>query len=132
MITKQVSRSSLCSHIPFDLGQPHFPQETGWIKLISSYYFNRIPRESSELHWLLVELSWRLFSHQSVSIILWSVDIKSKDWSLYICTVELWWLQLEWTVKMCNSYRKFEPPKFRNFREKKSCSDTRQFHYAIW
>ena len=34
-------------------------------------------------------------------------------------TVELRWLELEGTVKMCSSYRKFEPPRSRKFREKK-------------
>ena len=34
-------------------------------------------------------------------------------------TVELRWLELEGTVKICSSYRKFEPPRSRNFREKK-------------
>jgi hypothetical protein len=33
-------------------------------------------------------------------------------------TVELRWLELEGTVKMCSSYRKFEPPRSRKFREK--------------
>ena len=36
-----------------------------------------------------------------------------------IYIVELRWLKLEGTVKMCSSYRKFEPPNFLNFREKK-------------
>jgi len=39
--------------------------------------------------------------------------IKSMVHYNIITTVELW------TVKMCSSYRKFEPPKFRNFKEKK-------------
>jgi len=34
-------------------------------------------------------------------------------------TVELRCLELEGTVKLCSSYRKFEPPRSRNFREKK-------------
>jgi hypothetical protein len=34
-------------------------------------------------------------------------------------TVELRWLELEGTVKMCSSYWKFEPPRSRNFREKR-------------
>jgi len=33
--------------------------------------------------------------------------------------VELHWLEFERIVNMCSSYRKFEPPKFYNFREKK-------------
>jgi hypothetical protein len=33
---------------------------------------------------------------------------------------------------MCSSYRKFEPPRFLNFREKKkSGSDPGQLHYAM-
>jgi hypothetical protein len=44
-------------------------------------------------------------------------------------TVELRCLELEVTVKMCSSYQKFEPPRSRNFRQKKSCSDPGQFHY---
>ena len=39
-----------------------------------------------------------------------------------IYTVELCCLDLEGTVKMCSSYRKFEPLRSRNFREKKSGS----------
>jgi hypothetical protein len=35
-------------------------------------------------------------------------------------TVELPWLELEGTVKMCLSYRKFKPSKFCNFSEKKT------------
>ena len=51
---------------------------------------------------------------------------------LYQYTVELYCLELERTVKMCSSYRKFEPPRFLNFREKKkSGSDPGQFHYAM-
>ena len=38
-------------------------------------------------------------------------------------TVELRWLELEGAVKMCSSYRKFEPPTSRIFRKKKSDSD---------
>jgi len=34
-------------------------------------------------------------------------------------TVELRWLELEGTVKMCSSYRKLEPSRSRNFRERK-------------
>ena len=34
-------------------------------------------------------------------------------------TVELRSLELEGTVKICSSYRKFEPPRSRNFRQKK-------------
>jgi len=34
-------------------------------------------------------------------------------------TVELRWLELEGTVKMCLSYRKFESLRFRNFKKKK-------------
>ena len=45
---------------------------------------------------------------------------------MYIYTVEL-----EGTVKMCLSYWKFEPPKSRNFREKKSGSDPGRFHYVV-
>jgi hypothetical protein len=37
----------------------------------------------------------------------------------HIFIVKLRWLELEGTVKMCSSYRKFEPPRSRNFREKK-------------
>ena len=37
---------------------------------------------------------------------------------MYVNTVELRWLELEGTVKMCSSYRKFEPPRSRNFRKK--------------
>jgi hypothetical protein len=40
-------------------------------------------------------------------------------------------LEFEGTVKMCLSHRNFEPPKFRNFIEKKSGSDPGQFHYAV-
>jgi len=36
-----------------------------------------------------------------------------------VYTIELHWLELEGTVKMCSSYWKFEPPRSRNFREKK-------------
>jgi hypothetical protein len=32
---------------------------------------------------------------------------------------------------MCSSYRKFEPLRSRNYREKKSDSDPGQFHYAL-
>jgi hypothetical protein len=39
--------------------------------------------------------------------------------SLFVSTVEFRWLELKGTVKICLRYRKFEPPKFRNFREKK-------------
>jgi hypothetical protein len=39
--------------------------------------------------------------------------------SLFVSTVEFRWLELKGTVKICLSYPKFEPPKFRNFREKK-------------
>jgi hypothetical protein len=46
-------------------------------------------------------------------------------------TVEFRSLELEGTVKICSSYRKFEPPRSRNFREKKSGSDPGQFHYAL-
>ena len=46
-------------------------------------------------------------------------------------TVELHWLELEGTVKMWSSYRKIEPQRSRNFREKKSDSDPGQFHYAL-
>jgi len=48
-----------------------------------------------------------------------------------IYTVELHCLELEGTVKMYSSYRKFEPPRSRIFREKKSGSDPGQFHYAM-
>ena len=34
-------------------------------------------------------------------------------------TVELHWLELEGTVKICLSYRKFESLRSRNFRERK-------------
>ena len=44
-------------------------------------------------------------------------------------TVELWWLQLKGSVKMCSSYRKFEPLKFLNFREKKNLSTFQFFGY---
>ena len=40
----------------------------------------------------------------------------------YIYTVEL-----EGTVKMCSSYLEFEPPRLRNFREKKLGSDRDRF-----
>ena len=36
----------------------------------------------------------------------------------FYTTVELQWLELKGTVKMCSSYRKFDPSKFCNFREK--------------
>ena len=48
-----------------------------------------------------------------------------------VYTVELQCLELEGTVKMCLSYRKFESPKFGNFREKKSGFDPGQFHSTI-
>jgi len=35
-----------------------------------------------------------------------------------IITIELRWVELEGNVKMCLSFQKFDPPKFRNFREK--------------
>ena len=37
----------------------------------------------------------------------------------HIYTVKLRSLELEGTVKICSSYRKFEPPRSRKFREKK-------------
>jgi hypothetical protein len=37
----------------------------------------------------------------------------------HIYTVKLCSLELEGTVKICSSYRKFEPPRSRNFRPKK-------------
>ena len=40
-------------------------------------------------------------------------------------TVELHWLELEGTVKMCSSYRKFEPQRSRNFRERENLVLTR-------
>ena len=47
-------------------------------------------------------------------------------------TVELHWLELEGTVKMCSSYRKFEQPRSSNLREKKkSGSHQGQFHYTM-
>jgi hypothetical protein len=42
-------------------------------------------------------------------------------------TVELHWLELQGTVKMWSSYRKIEPQRSRNFREKKSDSDPLKF-----
>ena len=39
--------------------------------------------------------------------------------TLLVSTVEFRSLELEGTVKICLSYRKFEPPKFCNLREKK-------------
>ena len=50
---------------------------------------------------------------------------------MYVNTVELRWLELEVTVKMCSSYQKFEPSRSRNFREKISDSDPGHFHYAL-
>ena len=47
-------------------------------------------------------------------------------------TVELRWLELEGTVKMCSSYRKFEPSRSRKFREKKKFrSDQEHFNYTM-
>jgi hypothetical protein len=55
-----------------------------------------------------------------------SLFVNVQNENIYIYTVEL-----EGTVKMCSSYRKFEPPRSRNFREKKSSSDLGRFHYAF-
>ena len=52
-------------------------------------------------------LCWTTFLLNIVR--LWS-------WNLY--TVELRWLEFEGTVKICSSYRKFEPLRSCNFREK--------------
>ena len=43
-----------------------------------------------------------------------SLFVNVQNENIYIYTVEL-----EGTVKMCSSYRKFEPPRPRKFREKK-------------
>ena len=52
------------------------------------------------------------------------MDKKQYCYILYdyknVNTVELRWLELEGTAKMCSSYRKFEPPRSHNFREKKN------------
>jgi hypothetical protein len=36
----------------------------------------------------------------------------------FICTLELWWLELEGTGKMYSSYQQFEQPKFSHYRKK--------------
>jgi len=46
-------------------------------------------------------------------------------------TVELHWLKLEGTVKMCSSYRKFKPRGSVISERKKIRSDPGQFHYAM-
>jgi hypothetical protein len=51
------------------------------------------------------------------------MDKKQYCYILYdyknVNTVELRWLVLEGTAKMCSSHQKFEPPRSHNFREKK-------------
>jgi len=52
-------------------------------------------------------------------MLFWQFLMAKSIYVHFIFTVELRWLELEGTVKMCSSYRKFEPPRSRNFREKK-------------
>ena len=75
----------------------------GKIVIVTGKYFNAVfmmHYESVRIYILCHTLVW---------------DIK---YILYY-TVKLRWLELEGTVKICSSYRKFEPPRSRNFREKK-------------
>ena len=72
----------------------------------SAWQFQILPQKTWNFT-LKRPLCWTTFLLNIVR--LWS-------WNLY--TVELRWLEFEGTVKICSSYRKFEPLRSCNFREK--------------
>ena len=96
------------------------------LKYMYDMYCNKHPMTLS--CYIIICKSISIFSDSTESIVPGSHGQEAS----YFSTVELRWLELKGTVKMCSSYQKFEPLRSRNFTERENPVLTQDSFIMLW